>query len=145
MNTWYLILKSVGQYKQALTPASGLKCPAWCKNSASVTRRRIRQSSFHWVKFTLAQGLTWPSQVKPRGRPPAESRGNRVSPLVKSNIQLLKIRSGSSSQIHLHKGEAQKSPLVKYDRGASSHWLNMMKGMESSTAPCLWIIKQLWP
>lgn len=68
----------------------------------------------------------WPrihSVARQSGRQPGESEGSKVSSLVKTNIHLLKTRLGSSSQNHLHKGEALKSPLIKYDRGASSHWL----------------------
>lgn len=77
--------------------------------------------SLHLIRIRI-----WPrisSLVKQSGRQPGESEGSRVSSLVKSNIHLLKTRLGRGSQNHLHKGEALKSPLIKNDRGASSHWL----------------------
>lgn len=69
------------------------------------------------------------------GRQLGESPGSGVSSLVKTNTFLLKTRLGRGSQNHLHKGEALKSPLIKYDRGAGSHWLkhDERKGIQHSS------------
>lgn len=78
------------------------------------------------LSLSLIRISIWPrisSLVQQSGRQPGEREGSRVSFLVKTNIHLLKTRLGSGSQNHLHKGEALKSPLIKYDRGASSQWL----------------------
>lgn len=80
-------------------------------------------SSFSLSVIRISIWPSIPSVARQSGRQPGESEGSKVSSLVKTNIHLLKTRLGSSSQNHLHKGEALKSPLIKYDRGASSHWL----------------------
>lgn len=80
-------------------------------------------SSLSLSVIRISIWLRIPSPAKQSERQPGESEGSRVSSLVKTNIHLLKTRLVRGSQNDLHKGEALKSPLIKYDRGASSHWL----------------------